>query len=280
MKNILRILTINLVFLFLLSFTVFSLSCGSGIVPNKPHVFHGTALLSGNAVAGKTVVATLDGNTFSATTGSDGSYVVDVSRCSDRISVTSVSFTVCTRSAAESGSFGDGSDTEQNLTISSACPSGGSTGGGSSGGGSGGGGGGGAGVSSETNLDIKAGFATNAGHTASQTQGDTVTFTMGGIKYTAELTKLTDNSITITVSGISKTLSIGGSAKFDVNGDGVADLFVQLLAIEGGRAEVVYRALFTPSMMVLLDAVRAFYAGTSDLTMMGLLDQIRAFYGG
>jgi len=276
MKNLFRLLIINLVIVSLLSFFVTAVSCGVG-GPDIGITFDGYAKYSGSVLDGKTVTATTDDESVSATTESNGFYRLVVTRCSG--SGDTVSFTVCTRSAAESGTYSEGATTSLNLTISSACPTTTtSSGGGGGGGSSGSGGAGGAAVAAETNLDGKSDFTTT-GATVKQTQGDTVTFTVGGTEYTAEVTKLKDDSITIDVAGKTAVLVIGAWATFDVDGDGTDDLTVTLKGIDGGRAEVVYKGVDS-GMMALLTTIRAFYSGTSDITMMDLLDKIRAFYGG
>ncbi len=128
------------------------------------------------------------------------------------------------------------------LTYTPPSTSSGGGGGGSSGGGGGGGGGG---VSSITNLDIKPTFST-VGYAAKQTQGDTATFTVIGTTYTAEVTKLKEDFITISVADASSVFKPGESKEFDVDNDGIRDISVTLSKITGGRAEVIYKMLIRP----------------------------------
>lgn len=284
MKNLLKFILIDIILFSVFAFIVTSVTleekCGTSL-PTYPHTFQGYADYGGSVLTTQTVTATLDGVEWSTTTDSDGFYNIKVARCGNS-SATAITFTVCTRTASETATFSENAvNTSANLTISSACPTTTTTttSGGGGGGGGGGAGGGGVAVPSETNLDAKPTFTT-VGHTIKQTQGDTATFTIKGKKYTAKLTKLKADSVTITINGQSKLLKIGETAEFDVDGDGVNDISVTLAGIEGGRAQVVYKALFETGMMALLNTIRAFYSGTSNLTMMELLDKIRAFYGG
>lgn len=285
MKSLLKIFLINTVVFLVLSLMVAAITltehCGASI-PDNPHSFRGYVKYGSSIQASKTVIGTLDGVDFTDTTDSSGWYELDISRCGNS-TATAITFTACTRSASETATFSTSTDTatEQNLTILSACPAAAATpsGGGSSGGSSSGGGGGGTVISSEVNLDTNSEFVTG-GVTLKQTQGDTVDFTVGGIKYTAELARLKADSVTITIGMESTVLKIGDTAEFDVDGDSVTDLWVTLAGIDGGRAEVVYRGTGDSGMMALLNTIRAFYDGTSSITMMQLLDSIRAFYGG
>lgn len=248
MKNLLKIILVNLIIFSMTVFTVTSITlnekCGISM-PTLPHSFKGYAKYGSSVLASKTVTATLDGVDFSDTTDSNGWYEVDVSRCGNS-TATAITFTVCTRVASETGNFSIGGENLNfNLTISSDCPTTAAAdtgGGGGGGGGAGGGGGGGAAMPSEVDLNKKADFTTT-GTTLKQTQGDTAKFTIAGTQYTAELTKLKSDSVTITVAGQSTVLKIGDSAEFDVNGDGVKDISITLKGIEGGRAEILYKLL-------------------------------------
>ncbi len=138
MKNLLKIGVIYAIILSLVSFIVVAveLNCPGGAIPDSPHGFRGYAKYSGSVLTSKTVTATLNGADFSATTDSNGFYSLEVFRCGS--SATSITFAVCTRSATETATFAssDSAATQQNLTITSACPTsgGGSSGGGGSGG--------------------------------------------------------------------------------------------------------------------------------------------------
>lgn len=241
---------------------------------NVPHVFDGVVIwANGTAVpSNNSINATLGNYHFTTVTDSNGQYgyssLFQVLNCpGDSNTITFYIQGVATNTTT----FSSGGDTTFNITAGGVvCGDGrcngtettGSTneyptcnrdcgspsittttgGGGGGGGGAGGGGGGGAAVPSKTDLDSKATFTT-VGYTAKQTQGDTAIFTVAGTEYTAELTKLKDDSATITVAGQSTILNIGQTAQFDVNGEGVNDISVTLKGIEGGRAEVVYKML-------------------------------------
>ena len=256
-----------------------------------PHAFYGTVKVSSttDAPVGTVIKAVVDGErrgTFTVTTagiyGGNGSLKDDTHLLVSGNTGEVINFLVCTVNTTQSYNYEAGGHTNLDLSISSACPTTTTTtptGGGGSGG-AGSGGGGGAAVVTVINLDLKADFSKDAGYTAIQTQGNTVTFTVAGTKYTAKLTTLRDDSVTITIGDQSKTIKIGGSAEFDVNQDGVIDVYVMLKSISGGKAEIVYKSLTKTSMMGLLDILRDFYSGNSDYTMMDLLDVIRSFYGG
>lgn len=246
-KNLFKFILINAVIFFLTAFIVTSITlnekCG-GSIPKIGHTFQGYAKYGSSIKASQTVTATLDGVDFSTTSDSSGFYYnLTPSKCGNS-TATTITFTVCTRTASETANFSEGAvNTNFNLTISSDCPAAAAAaGGGGGGGGAAAGGGGGAAVPSVVNLNIKADFATT-GTTLRQTQGDKAKFTVEGVQYTAELTKLTSDSITITVAGQSTVLKIGDSAEFDVNRDGVNDISVKLIKIEGGRAEILYKLL-------------------------------------
>lgn len=102
---------------------VMAIDCTSPARPQLPHGFRGYAKYGSSVLTSETVVATLAGNTFTTTTDSNGRYVLDISRCDDSSTTLSITFTVCTRAANETATFSaGGGPTEQNLTISSACP--------------------------------------------------------------------------------------------------------------------------------------------------------------
>lgn len=221
--------------------------CGES-VPTSPQIFQGYALYGGSSQGSQSVTATLDGVDFSATTNSDGFYSVGVSRCGNSTS-TSISFTVCSRSASETASFSSSTSvpTNLNLTISSACPTTSTTtttgGGGST---SSGGGGGGVAETSIVSLDSKPDFATS-GTVLNQTQGNQATFKIDGTSYTAELKTLASDSATITVGAKTSTLKVGETALFDVDGDGSNDISITLESIIGGSAELRYKLLARPA---------------------------------
>ena len=124
---------------------------------------------------------------------------------------------------------------------------GGSPGGG---GGSRGGGGGGSRLPSKINLNLRPEFNTAQGYTARQTQGDTATFTIAADEHLIELISLKADSITIKVGVISRIFNIKDQAEFDVNNDGIKDIFISLRAIVGGRAEIIYKKLAGPPKRV------------------------------
>lgn len=134
MKNILKIGVIYVIILSLVSFIVVAI-CPGEVIPDTPHSFRGYAKYSSSVLTSKTVIATLGGIAFSTTTDSNGYYELDAFRCNS--TPTSITFTVCTRTASETATFASstGTPTQQNLTITSACPTDDSGGGGGGGGG-------------------------------------------------------------------------------------------------------------------------------------------------
>jgi hypothetical protein len=235
------------VVLFLMIALVGYASCPEEKQPQIGHTFKGTALYSGSVLASKAVTATIGDNEVSTTTDSNGNYQIVAVKCGTTGSDT-IYFTVCTRSAG-SETFSAASKTELNLTISSACPT--TTTEEVTGGGGGGAAAGGA-ITPTTpvipttpslDLDAQSDFSTEKGYAVEQGQGEKATFSVGGTKYAAEVTAVAADSITVTIGAKSEVLKVGGSAEFDVDGDGANDISVTLKSIKAGKAELIYKLL-------------------------------------
>ena len=277
MKNTIRVIVINLMLLSLFSYFVSSINCVSG-GPDTGSTFYGYAISSsGGVLAGKTVTAATDDDSISVTTDSNGYYYITIGKCSG--SSDTVTFTVCTRSAG-TGTYSEGQTAgkELNLTALSACPTPTTT----SPGGGGGTPSGGVTITptEAVGLDAEPDFLTDKGHTATQSQGDTTSFTVSGGVYTIELTTLKDDSVTITIGDESKVLNIGDSVRFDVNGDGINDISATLVGIAGGRAEITYRGFVGFEAFDIIDAIKTFYEGTSGYSAFDVIDIIKNFYAG
>jgi|ETNmetMinimDraft_11_1059920.scaffolds.fasta_scaffold33437_2 hypothetical protein len=144
-----------------------------------------------------------------------------------------------TRTCAGGGSF-----TQIRLTFSGSCAA--STSAASTGGGGGGGSPGGlAGPSVGDATDLGESSSFNAGEstTVSMTQGDSVTFKIGGEEYSISLSTLTDDYVVLQYGDEFVTLKPGESTTVDVNGDGTKDVQVTLQGIEGGEAVLVFKKL-------------------------------------
>ena len=234
--NLKRLFPILLVFSFLLC-----ISSVSAI--NNVNFFNGTVKTSSTADASVGVVVAWQNTGPSSYNGYSGSYtVVNAGRYGDQgyMSITgdtgdTITFTICTRTAAETATFVDGGHTDLDLSTSEACPSGG-----------GGGGGGGAGIPSVINLEASAGFRTSVGAVVATTQGTKLTFIVDGATYTITISNLYDDRVVITIGGITSTLYILGKQQFDVNGDGVNDIEIALNDITGGKATFTMKGLAAP----------------------------------
>lgn len=113
---------------------------------------------------------------------------------------------------------------------------------GSSGGGSSGGSGSGGAATVTFDVD----FTEISEGTLSIAEGSTRTFSFdGATEHTLEVTEITEDSATITVTSvpITRTLRVGGSEEFDINEDGINDLKVTLNAITEGIADLTVAKL-------------------------------------
>jgi len=108
---------------------------------------------------------------------------------------------------------------------------------------SGGGGGGGAAATGKTYAVSESQIS--SGYTQSLVQNDKVKFPVGGVDHTVTATQVTATSVKITVASTPQTatLSVGQSAKFDVNDNKVYDVQVTLNSISGTKASVTVKGI-------------------------------------
>jgi len=214
------------------------------------HSFYGSVTAGGvSAVSGATVCVSGAGDDCISVSPvglygaaeANADKLVAVCTTGDTISFT-IAGSGCTGTSTLTTTCDPISITDLTLAFSGTCGTAAASTSGGGGGGGGGSGGGftGSSIASTTDISGEAGFSSGDAVTAALSQGDVATITIGDTTYEITLSTLTDDFVVIEYDEDFITLQPGEATRIDLNGDGKADVSVQLNSIVGGEATLKF----------------------------------------